>query len=106
MSGQDVAEDGSTDETGAGSVSRRSVTIVFEFAGATELVTGQRITGFPSDVVEEKPIVIDPLPQGLDKATLQAAINRRAADLATVAQALGLASSLLADTISALDETS
>nr|WP_321986015.1 hypothetical protein [uncultured Lichenicoccus sp.] len=78
------------------------MSVTFKFAQASNLITGDRITGFPSYVEAGHSIVIDPLPQGLDTVAMQAAINRRAADLASIAQALGLASSQLSEAISAL----
>ena len=88
----------------AGLSAPRTIKIVFEFAQSSELMTGQRIRGFPSAVLGGNSIVIDPLPQGIDKTALQAAINRRTADLATVTQALALALSQLADAISEINQ--
>ncbi len=87
---------------GSTPIAASTIRVTFEFAQGYQLVRGDKIVNFPSYVLQNTPIVIDPLPTGLDHAALQAAINRRASDLAVVAQALGLASSLLQDAISTL----
>lgn len=107
MSDTDPAATPSPDRMGATApASGSTVSVTFKFAQPWRLVTGDRITNFPSAVKQNGPIVIDPLPTGLDRAAQQAAINRRASDLAIIAQALGLASSLLEDAIATLDAQS
>ncbi len=103
MSGTENGAEGSMSAQGV-----RQLRVLFEFATTSQLVTGDRITGFPSYVVGGMPeaetsIVIDTLPDASDRTVLQQAISRRTAQLATVAQALGLASSELAEAMRQLN---
>ena len=81
--------------------------VVFEFGSSSTLVTGDRVVGMPSVVIGpasggEASIVIKPIAGETDPAALQQAVNRRAAELATVAQALGVASADLAAAVKRL----
>ena len=103
MSGTEIGAEGSAAAQGV-----RQLRVLFEFATASQLVTGDRITGFPSYVEGSPPgaetsIVIDALPNATDRTALQQAVSRRTAELATVAQALGLASSELAEAVRQLN---
>ena len=97
-----AADPGTSGATAAGQAGQRTVNVSFTFNEDLEIQLGSRRDAFPpGGGLGTLEIRIEPLHlAGLDAAALQAAIRKRAGDLAMVAEALALASVQFADAVS------
>ena len=88
--------------TASGSSGQRTVNVSFTFDESLEIQLKERRDAFPpGGGLGTLEIRIDPLHlAGLDAAAAQAAIRKRAGDLAMVAEAVALASVQFADAVS------
>ena len=101
QTGTSAADPGTSGATAAGSAGQRMVNVSFTFDQDLEIKLRNQIAAFPpGGGLGTLEIRIEPLHlAGLDAAALQAAISKRAGDLAMVAEALALASVRFADAI-------